>query len=217
MICAASTAPVAKVRVTPKTAAAWTVAPVMSVPARTRAIPTAALITSAAAVTATSDRRIEADFAQWAGQQQLVASGVFLAAGDAGRGEQDPDASEYQQWCTGAPHRETAGIVQGDGWTENDSNGRVFDKCPKGRPVERTLRRSSGTAPRPGLTFPRRPWPRPARRSAPAEGSVDVIARPAAVDRVPIVVVKAAVLIGPIHRSSRGRSPRASVPAWPAR
>ena len=47
--------------------------------------------------------------------------------------------AEYQQWRPGAPHGETAGIVQGDGWTENDSDGGVFDKCPKSRLVEGTF------------------------------------------------------------------------------
>ena len=68
---------------------------------------------------------------QPAGEQKVEAPGILLATRDAGRSKQDPDTGEYQHGCSGAPHSESAGVVQRHRWAEKNSDGGVFDKCPQ--------------------------------------------------------------------------------------
>jgi hypothetical protein len=97
-------------------------------------------------------------------------SGVLLAAGDAGGGKENRDTGEHQQWDTGTPHREPAGIIERHRRSEKDSDGGIFGECPQSGTVDRALERRLVLAP----TFA----PIPARSEALTEVRAAILAMP---------------------------------------
>ena len=72
--------------------------------------------------------------AQAAGQQEVPATGLLLAAGDPGRGQRPPHADQHRHHGAGAPHREPARVVEGDGRPEERADGRVLrQRLQRGR------------------------------------------------------------------------------------
>ena len=89
-----------------------------------------------------------------AGQQQVPAAGVLLAAGDPGGGEQRPHPEQDGEHRAGAPHREPARVVERDGLAEQRPDRRVARPAPPARP--RSSRPSCcGSGRRPARTCPR--------------------------------------------------------------
>ena len=87
---------------------------------------TAAPTTAPAASSTASARRTSETSRTPAGEEQLGAAGLLLAAGDPGAGERGPDPDQDGEHRAGAPDGEPAGVVQRDRRAEERADRRVL-------------------------------------------------------------------------------------------
>ena len=61
-------------------------------------------------------------------EEQIPPPAILLTAGNTCGGKHDPYAREHRNGWAGAPHSETAGIVESDRWARQDPYGGILSK-----------------------------------------------------------------------------------------
>ena len=109
-------------------------APAVAVPVSSMPTPTATPGRAAAPSRTAERARDQRPQRHPAGQQQVPAAGLLLAAGHPGGGQRGPDAGEDGEHGAGAPDGEPAGVVEGDRRAEERADGRVLRERGRATP-----------------------------------------------------------------------------------